>query len=76
MVIKGDMVALFATDSTRTNPKVLFTKVVSIKALIGSALLNEIMESVPSKVRLLLGGKTQNFGCRTQLVLHALEEPV
>ena len=40
MVIKGDMVTLFATDSTRTNPKVLFTKVVSIKALTGSTLLN------------------------------------
>ena len=76
MVIKGDMVTLFATDFTRTNPKVLFTKVVSIKALTGSALLNEIVETIPSKTRLSLGGKTQNFGYRTRLVLHALEEPV
>ena len=56
MVIKGDMVTLFATDSTRKNPKVLFTKVVSIKTLTRSALLNEIVETVPSKTRLLLGG--------------------
>ena len=61
MVIKGDMVTLFATDFTRTNPKVLFTKVVSIKALRGSALLNEIVETIPSKTRLLLGGKNQNI---------------
>ena len=57
MVIKGDMVALFATDSTRTNPKVLFTKVVSIKALTGSALLNEIMETIPGLYHLKLGSR-------------------
>ena len=50
-------ILLFATDSTRTNPKVLFTKVVSIKALTGSALLNEIVETIPGLYHLKLGSR-------------------
>lgn len=55
MVVEGDMVALFAADSTRKDPKVLFAKVVSIKASTGTALLNEMVETSPGLYRLKLG---------------------
>ena len=57
MVVEGDMVALFASDSTRKNPKVLFAKVVSIKASTASALLNEMVETSPGLYRLKLGSR-------------------
>ena len=45
--VEGKMVSLFATDSTRKNPKELFAKVVSIKASTASVILNEMVETSP-----------------------------
>ena len=56
-VVEGDMVALFAADSTKKNPEVLFAKVVSIKDSTGSALLNEMVETSPGLYRLKLGSR-------------------
>ena len=57
MVVEGDMVALSALDSTRKNPKVLFAKVVSIKASTASALLNKMVETSPGLYCLKLGSR-------------------
>ena len=46
-VVEGKMVSLFATDSTRKNPKELFAKVVSIKASTAYVILNEMVETSP-----------------------------
>ena len=54
VVVEGEMVSFFAADSTRKNPKVLFVKVVSLKASTASALLNEMVETSPGLYRLKL----------------------
>ena len=55
MVVERDMVALFAADSTRTNQKVLFAKVINIKASTRSALLNKMVETTSGTYHLKLG---------------------
>lgn len=60
-VVEGDMGALFTAGPTITNPKLLFAKVVSIKASTEKNLLNKMVETTvgshwEEKLKTLVGG--------------------
>lgn len=64
-VVEGDMGALFTAGPTITNPKLLFAKVVSIKASTEKNLLNKMVETTvgshwEEKLKTLVGDLIQS----------------
>ena len=64
-VVPGESVAMLASDSTESSPKLLFAKVIEMNATTKMALLNKLVETFPGYYRLKISSNRweENLSC-------------